>query len=52
MIIKWHLDVGYANCDRDGTVDVPDDATDEDIDLIVREEVFNWISWGWDKEPT
>lgn len=50
MKIKWHLDVGYANCDREGEVEVADTATDAEIEEVVREEVFNFISWGWEKE--
>lgn len=48
--IKWHLDIGLANGDREDEVEVEDNATDEQIDAIVREEVFNFIEWSWTEE--
>lgn len=49
MIIKWTCETGYANCTHEGEVEVDDNATDEEIDEIVREEVFEYIGWGWEK---
>ena len=49
MKILYHLDSPWAGCTLDGEVEVPDDATDEEIDKYVREEVFNEIEWGWRK---
>jgi hypothetical protein len=46
-IIEWHLETSTQGCGRSDTVEVEDSATDEEIDEIVREEVFNFISWGW-----
>lgn len=50
MIIEWHCETGFANCGIEDTVEVDDDATDEEIDEIVQEEVFNYISWGWERK--
>jgi hypothetical protein len=33
--------------DWSGEIEVEDSATDEEIDAIVRDEVFNIVSWGW-----
>lgn len=45
--IEWHFETGQQGCDRDGEIVVEDTATDEEIDVLVREEVFNYLSWGW-----
>lgn len=51
-IIEWHLETGMQGGDRSDTMEVEDDATDAEIDEMVREEVFNYVSWGWVvKEP-
>lgn len=50
MIVNWYLEIGMQGCDRSGEVEVDDDATDADIEAAVREEVFNFISWGWEKK--
>lgn len=48
-LIKWCCGTGFANCVHYGEVEVDDDATNEKIDEIVREEVFEYIGWGWEK---
>lgn len=45
--ITWHSENGNVGSDRGDTIEVDDDATDEEIDAIIREEVFNYFSWGW-----
>lgn len=45
--IEWHIETSTNGCDWDGEVEVEDDATEEEIDGIVREEVFNIVSWSW-----
>jgi len=50
--IEWHLETGFVGGDREGEVEVEDNATEQEIDAIIREEVFNFISWGWtEKSP-
>lgn len=46
-IIHWHLSIGYANANREDTIEVEDDATEEDIDAQVHEAVHNFIEYGW-----
>lgn len=45
--VEWHLETGFVGGDREGEVEVDDNATGEEIEGIVREEVFNYISWSW-----
>lgn len=35
--------------DRDGEIEVEDDASDDEIDNEVREAVFDFFSWGWEE---
>jgi hypothetical protein len=46
-IIEWNVEVSACSWADSGTIEVADDATDEDIDHEVREEVFNIVGWGW-----
>jgi len=45
--IEWYYTTGYAGEIHQDTFEVDDSATDEEIDEIVREQVFNYIDWGW-----
>ena len=47
--IHWLCETGFAGERHEGKIDVEDNATDEEIEEIVREEVFNYISWGWEE---
>ena len=45
--IKWILNTGFAGCEHKGIVKVEDDATEDEIDDIVKEEAFRHINWCW-----
>lgn len=45
--IEWNLETTMQGADWSGEIEVEDSATDEEIDAIVRDEVFNIVSWGW-----
>lgn len=45
--IKWLVETGFAGCEHAGEFEVDDDATEEEIDDMVRDEMFNHISWSW-----
>lgn len=45
--IQWHLSTGQQGCDRSGEIEVEDNATESEIDQLVREEVYNFVEWGW-----
>jgi predicted metal-binding protein len=38
---------GYVGATHEGEIEVEDTATDDEIDEMVREEVFNCIEWDW-----
>lgn len=52
MKIKWHVEMGLQGCHMTGECEVPDDASDEDIEVVVRDDVANFVSWTWRKETT
>ena len=45
--ISWNLETSQQGADWSGEIEVEDDATEDEIDDLVREEIFNIISWGW-----
>lgn len=45
--IRWSLETDAVGVRWEGEVEVEDDATEEEIDEIVKTEAFNYISWGW-----
>lgn len=47
--IKWHSENGMQGSDREGEIEVEDDASDDEIDNEVREAVFDFFSWGWEE---
>jgi hypothetical protein len=52
-IVEWNIETSMQGADWSGSFTVEDDATNDDIDALVREEVFNIVSWGWSfKEDT
>ncbi len=48
--IEWWLETGKQGGDESGEIEVEDNATEEEIDALVREEVFNIVSWGWSEK--
>lgn len=50
MLIEWSVETGFAGETYKGEIEVDDNATDEEIDELVREEVFNVIEWGWERK--
>lgn len=45
--ISWHLDTGMNGCDLEGEVEVDDDASIEDIEREVREDMWDRLSLTW-----
>ena len=45
--IKCTVETGFANVTHEFEVEVEDNATDSEIDEIVWEEAYNYISIGW-----
>ncbi len=48
--IHWYLNIGYAGAEHTGTIEVEDDATDEEIEEAVNDVANNYIDIGWSVE--
>ena len=46
--IKWAVSLDLVGCDRSGTFEIEDDATDEEIEEYVKEEMSNYIDFHWE----
>ena len=44
--IKWWVSMGMQGCEKSDVIEVEDEATPEDIEAIVREEVFQHVEYG------
>lgn len=48
MKIDAHVHMGLVGCTRKFSVEVEDDCTDDEIDEVVRDTMFDGIiEWGW-----
>jgi hypothetical protein len=45
--IKWWVEMDLVGCEYSGEIEVGADDTDEQIEEVVRDYVFNHVSWGW-----
>jgi hypothetical protein len=45
--IEAYLSVGLVGCKRNEIFEVEDDATDEEIEEIIKEWVYELVEWGW-----
>lgn len=45
--IEYSVEASCENFHVKGTIEVEDDATDEQIEEAVSEEVFSIVQWGW-----
>lgn len=45
--ITVYIETGFAGSDRQETIEVDDDATEEEIDDIAREVFFNQCNYSW-----
>jgi hypothetical protein len=50
-LITWRLTIGYPTADREGEFSIDDDASDEEIEEAVRNDVHEYIEWSWEAEP-
>lgn len=44
--IVW-LNTGYAGCNIEEVIELPDDSTDEEIEEACKDEAFQSIDWGY-----
>ena len=49
--IKVSIDTGFVSCKHEATIDVEDDATEEEIDGYAQELVWEYVHVDW-KEVT
>lgn len=47
--IEWKMGIGYGNAVRRGTIEVDDDATEDQIDEQVWEDAVQWVDTSWDE---
>ena len=45
--VKWYLDTFCSRCRREGEFEVNYDATQEEIEELVKEEGSYYVSWSW-----
>lgn len=50
--IYVHLSIGYPTACHDDELEVPDDATEEEIDEIVSEWAHNYIEYSWREDKS
>ena len=48
--IKWVCETGFAACRHEGEIDVDDNATEEEIDEMVLDDICNYVNWTWWEE--
>lgn len=46
--IKYTISTGFIGADHEGEFNVPDDVSDEEIDELVCEEVWEHINYFWE----
>lgn len=57
-MIKVSWNMSFEGIDKKGIVEVPENATDDQIDAMVKEDAFDGLDWGWirtselEKQPT
>jgi uncharacterized protein CbrC (UPF0167 family) len=46
-IINWKISTGYAIAKHEGSFEVTDETTDDEINELVLEELWNRIDYSW-----
>lgn len=47
-IVQWRLDTGMQGCVLEGEIEVDDDTSEEEIERLVREEMWGFLSLTWE----
>jgi len=42
-----HVSIGLAGADRDAEIEVEDGSTNEEIEELAREAMFEMVEWSW-----
>lgn len=45
--VTWYVSTGVG-CDYEGEFEVEDNATEEEIEKMAKEEAFNYVDWGYE----
>ena len=45
--IKVYVTIGLVGCRREVELDIEDDMTDDEIEELARDTMFEIIEWGW-----
>jgi hypothetical protein len=51
MIVRWKLELAGSRDSVSGSLDIDDDAPDDEIDDKVTEDALHFIQVTWRKEP-
>lgn len=51
-IVNWTVEASCENFSVKGSLTVDNNATDEEIEEAVSQEVFNVVQWGWSVESS
>lgn len=47
MRVKLYVETGYVNCEHIEYVDVPDDTTEDELNEMARQLMFEYINYGF-----
>ena len=50
IIVKAFANYGFAGTDMEFEEEFPDDATDEEIEEVMKDIVYEQVDWSWRKE--
>jgi hypothetical protein len=50
--ISVYLSIGYSGAEREDTLEIDDDASEDQIEEMVRDWAYDYINWGWQEDKT
>lgn len=45
------VSIGLVGCKRERTIEVEDDLSDDDLDAIALDVMYELVEWNWKREP-
>lgn len=49
MKIAVNVSIGLVGCRRVAVIEVDDDSTEDELETIAEEAMFEMVSWGWER---
>ena len=49
MIIRAHVEMNLVGCRKEDEIEVPDDVDEDEIEEIVKDWLWDQVSFGWEK---